>query len=61
MSIVNRRNAVVGWLTITVGRRFVRQKTSGRSRRAAAALVAASVAGALVFWRRRSAAPTDAE
>jgi hypothetical protein len=29
MGIVNRRNAVVGWLTLKVGKRVVKQKAAG--------------------------------
>jgi len=65
VSIVNRRNAVVGWLALTVGKQYLRQKAGNRNRAAvataAAAAVAAAVAGALVFWRRSGAADTDAE
>jgi len=64
VSIVNRRNAVVGWLALTVGKQYLRQKAGNRNRAAvatAAAAAVAAVAGALVFWRRSADADTDAE
>jgi hypothetical protein len=41
MSIVNRRNAVVGWLTLKVARGIARKK-------------ARKVGGKLAAWRKRS-------
>ena len=62
MSIVNRRNAVIGWATWTVGKRVVRRKAKsavpavegGRPNKPAVGLLAgaAAVGGALLFWRR---------
>lgn len=57
MGIVNKRNAVVGWVAVKVGKRVVKKKAadavpSARTGGAAAGALAA-VAGALVFWRRR--------
>lgn len=64
MSIVNRRNAVIGWATWKVGKRVARRKAKsaapsvegGRPNASAAGLVlagAAGAAGALTFWRKR--------
>lgn len=64
MSVFNRRNAVVGWLTWTVGKRILRKKAkavkptidpeSKRPNKSALALVLAGAVGALTFWRARS-------
>lgn len=64
MSVFNRRNAAVGWLTWTVGKRVLKKKAKGavpsvdpetkRPNASALALAAAGVLGALTFWRRRS-------
>jgi len=59
MSIVNKRNAVVGWLTLKVGKRVVRKKAqeaaaSGKhAGRGAATGVLAAIGGVLFFWRRK--------
>ena len=64
MSIVNRRNAIMGWAVWTVGKQVMKQKAKsalstddgegGRRKRAMLALgaVAAAAATALFFWRR---------
>jgi hypothetical protein len=64
VSVFNRRNAVVGWLTWTVGKRILRKKAkavkptidpeSKRPNKSALALVLAGAVGALTFWRARS-------
>ena len=74
MSIVNRRNAVIGWATWTLGKRVARKKAKsavpaveeGKPNKPAllaAGLVA--VGGTLLFWRRFRRAdetePADAE
>jgi hypothetical protein len=56
MGIVNKRNAVVGWLTVKVGKRVVKRKAqdavpSAKTGGAAAGALAAA-GGALFFWRR---------
>ena len=56
MGIVNKRNAVVGWFVVKVGKRVVRRKAaepvpSAKTRGAAAGALAAA-GGALFFWRR---------
>ena len=67
MTIVNRRNAVLGWLTWqgvkTVGKKKARAAVPGRGAYAGlnksaiasiAASIAAAVGGALWFWRKKS-------
>jgi hypothetical protein len=64
VSIVNRRNAVLGWATWKVGKRVARRKAkaatpSVEGGRPNASLLATMVAGAagavgaLAFWRKR--------
>ncbi len=60
----NRRNAAVGWLAWTVGKRVLKKKAKGavptidaqskRPNRSAIALAVAGVVGALTLWRKRS-------
>jgi hypothetical protein len=60
MSIFNRRNAVLGWLTWqgakTVGKRKARQALPAiedkRPNKGAIAAALATVAGVLFFWRK---------
>ena len=64
MAIVNRRNAVLGWIALVVGKRFLKRKAKAvvpafdvetkRPNRSAVALLAAAAVGAATFWRRRS-------
>ena len=58
MSIVNRRNALVGWLAVKVGKRVVKKKASEAVPSAktggAAAGALAAIGGALLFWKKRS-------
>jgi MYXO-CTERM domain-containing protein len=64
VAVFNRRNAAVGWLTLFVGKRVLKRKAkqavpaidteSKRPNKSAIALLVASAAGALTFWRRRS-------
>jgi hypothetical protein len=67
MSIVNRRNAVLGWVVWQTGKRFAKNKaknavpsteTITTRKGSAIAAVIATVAGALMFWRRRAARET---
>jgi hypothetical protein len=59
MGIVNKRNAIVGWLTLKVAKRAVRKQAqkvgaSGvRASRGAAAGALAAAGGALLFLRKR--------
>jgi hypothetical protein len=64
VSVFNRRNAAVGWLTWVVGKRVLKKKAkdavpsidpeSKKPNKSAIALLIASAAGALTFWRKRS-------
>ena len=64
MGIFNRRNAAVGWLTWSVGKRVLKKKAKGavpsidteskKPNKSAIALTLAGVVGALTFWRKRS-------
>jgi hypothetical protein len=62
VSIVNRRNAVMGWLAWEVGKRVIRYKAmhavpkvdERRPNKSAIALFAATVGGVVFFLRRRS-------
>ncbi len=65
MTIVSKRNAVLGWLTWNVGKRVVRRKAKrvkpaiehGRPNRPAIvtgmAAGLAAIGGALLFWRKK--------
>lgn len=60
MSIFNRRNAALGWLTWTVGKRFAERKArsvvrpdEGRSKKKLVVGALAAVGAAVFFWRRR--------
>ena len=63
MTIINRRNAILGWGVWTVGKAQAKRKakqslkTEDGSRGKAAAAAASALAaagGAIWFWRRRS-------
>jgi hypothetical protein len=54
VSIVNRRNAVLGWATWKLGKRMVGRPNKKSAGVGAVVLAgAASAAGALTFWRKR--------
>ena len=57
MGILNKRNAVVGWIAVKVGKRVVKQKAAGAVPSAktggAAAGALAAIGGVLFFWRRK--------
>lgn len=66
MSIVNRRNAMVGWAVWSIGKRLAKHKARAavptvdsetrRPNRSALLLAGlAAFGGALLFWRRRDA------
>ena len=69
MGIVNKRNAVVGWTVLKVGKRIARRKAKAavpsvdpETKRPNTSLVASllgSVAGALWFVRRRRGGKED--
>ena len=73
MSIVNRRNAMMGWAVWTVGKQVMKGKAKSaataparggsRRNRAALALGALAAAGAttLFFWRRKGDVEDAAE
>jgi len=71
MGIVNRRNAVIGWAVVKVGKRVAKKKAgdlvpgtvedSGRPNKPAVAVGLAGLTGALVFWRRRRGDDAEAE
>jgi hypothetical protein len=64
MGIINKRNAVTGWLTWIVAKRVLKKKArdavpgtvegSKRPNKGAIATMLATVGGALWFWRRKS-------
>ena len=64
MSVFNRRNAAVGWVTWIVGKRVLKKKAKGavpsvdpeskKPNKSAIALLIAGTVGALTFWRKRS-------
>jgi LPXTG-motif cell wall-anchored protein len=55
MSIVNRRNAVIGWIVVKFGKRAARKKAQGAvpTRGAAAGGALATLGGVLLFWRKK--------
>ena len=57
MGILNKRNAVVGWIAVKVGKRVVKQKAAGAVPSAktggAAPGALAAIGGVLFFWRRK--------
>jgi len=70
MSIFNRRNAVVGWLTWLTAKRVLKHKArtavpgtvegSKRPNKGAIAAGVAALAGVLFLWRRKSSSePSD--
>ena len=71
MSIVNRRNAVIGWLTWTVGKRVVAKKAqrvipsrnggtgTAKKKVVTSAAMLAAVAGALAVWKAKHGDSTD--
>lgn len=63
MSIVNRRNAVMGWATWKVAKRVGKKKAReavpgpgdhAGLNKSAIATIAAATTGALFFWRKKS-------
>ena len=64
MGVFNRRNAAVGWMAWSVGKRVLKKKAKGavpaidaeskKPNKSAIALLVAGTVGALTFWRKRS-------
>ena len=69
MGIVNKRNAVLGWLTWNVGKRVAKKKAKaavpavegGRPNKPAVGLAAglAALGGALFLWRKKKSDGSD--
>ena len=58
MGIVNRRNAVVGWLVLKAGKRAAKKKAQSvgpeaRRRGAAVGGALAALGGLLLFWKKK--------
>ena len=67
MAIINRRNAVLGWVVWTAGKSVAKQKAKdavpGRGQyaglnKAAVVLAAATLGGLAVVWRKKSGGGT---
>jgi len=64
VSIINRRNAVIGWLAWTGSKIILKQKAKAavpaidtetkKPNKSAIALLVAGTVGALTFWRKRA-------
>ena len=71
MGVFNRRNAAVGWLAVSVGKRVLKKKAKGavpaidteskKPNKSAIAVAVASAVGLLAFWRKRSGDDTTPE
>jgi hypothetical protein len=66
MGIVNKRNAVVGWVVLKLGKRVAKKKAQAavpdaRTGGIAAGAVAglAGLAGGLLFWRKKRGSGTE--
>ncbi|HZQ82515.1 MAG TPA: hypothetical protein VFB25_11130 [Gaiellaceae bacterium] len=69
MGVVNRRNAVVGWLALSVGKRVLKRKAKDavpsvdmetkRPNKSAIALAVAGFVGVVTFWRKRAGRDDD--
>jgi hypothetical protein len=69
MGIVNKRNAVLGWVTWKLGKRVAKSKAKSavpgtveetrRPNKSAIALLVAGIVGALTFWRKQRSNDTD--
>jgi hypothetical protein len=60
MSIVNRRNAIVGWAVVKLGKRAARKKAQGAvSTGGTAAGALAALGGVLLFWRKKRGAGSE--
>jgi hypothetical protein len=65
MGIVNKRNAVIGWAVVKLGKRTAKKKAHGAvpSRRTGGAAAGAlgALGGALFFWRKKRGRGGSAE
>ena len=65
MAVINKRNAVVGWVVVKLGKRAVKQKAAASVPDAktggAIAGGLAALWGALFFWRRKRGADDAVE
>ena len=70
MSVINKRNAVIGWVAWNVAKTAAKRKAKqsvqsdnghGRGKLIAPAAIAAAVGGAVVLWRRLSNGDDDRE
>ena len=68
MGIVNRRNAVVGWGVLKIGKRVVRQKAKAAVpgpgdhaglNKSAIGTILATAGGAFFFWRKKTGSETE--
>jgi hypothetical protein len=69
VGIINKRNAVVGWAAIQIGKRVAKRKAreavpgideeTKRPNKPAILSALAAVGGALWFWRRRKGGSED--
>jgi hypothetical protein len=63
MGIVNKRNAVVGWLVLKLGKRAAKKKAQsavpGPRTSGAAAGALAAIGGALFFWRKKRGSASE--
>ncbi len=66
MSIVNRRNAIVGWVVLKAGKRAAKKKAQEVGVQVPTARTGGAVAGALaaitgviLFWRKKRTSGTE--
>ena len=64
MAILNKRNAVIGWVVLKAGKRAAKKKAQGVAPSARtggfAAGALAAAGGALFFWRKRRGGESSA-
>ena len=64
MAIVNKRNAVIGWVVLKAGKRAAKKKAQGVAPSARTGGVAAgalaAVGGAVFFWRKKRGGESSA-
>ena len=61
MSIVNRRNAVIGWLVVKLGKRAAKQKAKGAATPRTGGAIAGALAalGGLLVLKKKKRTDTD--